>query len=623
MLVVFIPIQTANCMDLRYEFALSDDGGSRPHVTVSIQDIKLHTLEMVFNWPVVDGLGNLYPHLLNFVENVSVKNVYGDSLPITWSERILDDTNWYWGFVHPIYYKAVSVETLGYDEIILEYDISSNSEILSAVGVTEASWLSDIRAKDFWHGYLENILLRPFMHDSVSAATFEVILPYGWDFSTVYPKLAGNTVDLGRMDYMYGDNIRWKNYQRSAFVAYDTNDFVRKTKNVSGVQLIDVCPNDLDKERNQEAFYEYFEYLSNSIGEIPIYAYLTFNMYANSNIIQYHKVFRALPYGYEHGITGEFDSAAGGDIGAFGTSLSEVPLWSFNGWGPEDQPHLWYSNMVRPWIFLFIQFDPFAPWFKGGFWTYYENMTAAQRYGLNDVIERRLKPMYRYYVDNIAGPPEVDEKNSWGKTFRQYYKPCLTAYYIDQLLKEKSNGTKTINDLMQLLFQKAEQGIAIDREIFTGALNSLTSFDFTSVIEDYLYGSKKLLLDKYLLPSSVYSDIRANGSDGSLIVPPGTPISIQVSLDPYSREGESADWWIAANTPFIPLGDWYTYVYPNGWLPGINLCVQTGLFGLSSYEVLNMELPIGDYTFYFALDDPDGEATGPWWTIDSVKVTVE
>jgi predicted metalloprotease with PDZ domain len=142
--------------------------------------------------------------------------------------------------------------------------------------------------------------------------------------------------------------------------------------------------------------------------------------------------------------------------------------------------------MIRPWIFLFIQFEPFAPWFKGGFATYYENMTAAQRYGLDNIIDRRFKPMYKYYIDNIAGPPEVDKKNSWNHNFLQYYKPCLTAYYIDQLLKENSGGAKTIDDLMKVLFQKAEQGVAINREIFTEALNSLTSYDFTSVVENYL-----------------------------------------------------------------------------------------------------------------------------------------
>ena len=499
--IILISPKPANCMDLVYEFRLSGDGNSRPHVTLTVQNVNSATLEMVFNWPVVDGLGNLYPNLINFIENVSVTDADGMALPISWSDRTVDSTNWYWGFVHPIYYKCGSVETLGNNNIIIQYDVSSNAEILSAMGATDEAFLDDTRPKDFWHGFLENILLRPWVHGDVSSATLRIILPEGWNYATIYPNTSNDVVTLGNMDCMYGDNIRWKNYQRSPFIAYNNTKFVAKSKVVNGIKAIDVCSIKLDKDRNQDAFYQYFGYMNDAIGTLPLHAYLTFTMYTDGNLIGYQKVFAATPYGYEHGVTGEFYSAAGGDIGVFGTSLAQVPLWSFNGWGPEEQPHLWYANMIRPWIFLFIQFDPFAPWFKGGFWTYYENMTAAQRYGLDHVIDRRFRPMYKYYVDNIAGPPEVDEKNSWGKNFLEYYKPCLTAYYIDQLLKENSSGNKTIDDLMKLLFQKAEQGVAINREIFTEALNSLTSYDFTAVIENYLYGASKLPLDDYLLPS--------------------------------------------------------------------------------------------------------------------------
>jgi hypothetical protein len=103
----------------------------------------------------------------------------------------------------------------------------------------------------------------------------------------------------------------------------------------------------------------------------------------------------------------------------------------------------------------------------------------------------------------------------------------------------------------------------------------------------------------------------------------GTPVSIGVSLEPGTKEGQKADWWIAATTPFAPPGNWYSYVYPAGWYPGRNRCIRHALFRLTAFEVLNMVLPNGRYTFYFALDDPDGVATGPWWGIDSVQVIVE
>jgi len=123
--------------------------------------------------------------------------------------------------------------------------------------------------------------------------------------------------------------------------------------------------------------------------------------------------------------------------------------------------------------------------------------------------------------------------------------------------------------------------------------------------------------------SSVQLAIQANGSDGPVTVTSFTPLSIDIRLNPGARRGELADWWIAVNTPFAAPGGWFTYVYPTGWLHGIHLCIQAGLFELAPSEVLNTALPAGHYTFYFAIDDPDGEAFGPWWGIDSVEVTVQ
>ena len=114
-------------------------------------------------------------------------------------------------------------------------------------------------------------------------------------------------------------------------------------------------------------------------------------------------------------------------------------------------------------------------------------------------------------------------------------------------------------------------------------------------------------------------DIKANGQNGPIIVSSSTLVSITISLRPGNQAGQNADWWIAADTPF----GWYSYVYPTGWMTGINLCIRTPLFDLSpSFEVLNTTLPIGQYLFYFAVDDnADGLLDATW--LDSVKVNVQ
>ena len=124
-------------------------------------------------------------------------------------------------------------------------------------------------------------------------------------------------------------------------------------------------------------------------------------------------------------------------------------------------------------------------------------------------------------------------------------------------------------------------------------------------------------------PNTPTPDIKANNSDGPIVVSSGTSVSIKISLNAGDKAGHYADWWIAVKTPFDPPADWYTCVYQSGWRPGINAYVQSALSTVSQDEVLNMVLPTGNYTFYFAIDDPDGAPTGPWWGLDAVVVTVQ
>ena len=113
--------------------------------------------------------------------------------------------------------------------------------------------------------------------------------------------------------------------------------------------------------------------------------------------------------------------------------------------------------------------------------------------------------------------------------------------------------------------------------------------------------------------------ITANGSTAPITVSPPSPVSVDIALDPGAEAGLMADWWVAVNTPFPEPNNWYTYVYPTGWQSGVHLCAQGPLFDLSPpFEVLDSPLPEGDYTFYFAIDPPDGILTADF--VDSVEV---
>ena len=98
-------------------------------------------------------------------------------------------------------------------------------------------------------------------------------------------------------------------------------------------------------------------------------------------------------------------------------------------------------------------------------------------------------------------------------------------------------------------------------------------------------------------------DIKANGQDGPIIVSPSTPVAIDISIDPGGYVGQNAEWWIVVQWPFGMFWNYYSYVYPTGWLPGINRCIEMPLTVLGSTNVLTTTLPPAEYEFFFLIDE--------------------
>jgi len=111
--------------------------------------------------------------------------------------------------------------------------------------------------------------------------------------------------------------------------------------------------------------------------------------------------------------------------------------------------------------------------------------------------------------------------------------------------------------------------------------------------------------------------VLANNQNQSISITDSTPLSVTAALNPGSLSGQNADWWVAANTAFGP----YTLT-PSGWSAGINMLAQYPLLQIGPSEVFNGYLPVGDYTFYLAVDmSPDGILNQPLY-YDGVQVHV-
>jgi hypothetical protein len=98
--------------------------------------------------------------------------------------------------------------------------------------------------------------------------------------------------------------------------------------------------------------------------------------------------------------------------------------------------------------------------------------------------------------------------------------------------------------------------------------------------------------------------------------------AVAVSMDPGSRAGQGADWWMAAETPGGLL--FFTF---GGWTAAQSPAHQRALFDLSSYEVFTADtstLAPGTYTVHFGADlDEDGALSWGSLVYDSAAVSLE
>jgi hypothetical protein len=101
-----------------------------------------------------------------------------------------------------------------------------------------------------------------------------------------------------------------------------------------------------------------------------------------------------------------------------------------------------------------------------------------------------------------------------------------------------------------------------------------------------------------LVPVDPAPDIKANGFDGPVIIKPSEKLTLTVELDPGDKAGDYADWWLLGDTAF----GWHYYHTSSGWLTGFKTTFKGRLQYLPKFEVMNMNLPVGKYTFYFGVD---------------------
>lgn len=142
-----------------------------------------------------------------------------------------------------------------------------------------------------------------------------------------------------------------------------------------------------------------------------------------------------------------------------------------------------------------------------------------------------------------------------------------------------------------------------------GTIDAECNWMFIYAIDDFVYGPT--------CASDMWTDIKANNTDGPLTITPDTTVSIKITFDPDDYVQPQVDWWLYADTPY----GLYTWVQASGWLHGEFLSFNGPPTAIGPIEVLNRTLPLGDYTFYFSVDD-NADGIKDNTVMDSVDVHV-
>ena len=161
--------------------------------------------------------------------------------------------------------------------------------------------------------------------------------------------------------------------------------------------------------------------------------------------------------------------------------------------------HVWNGGITN-------QKSDYEGWFKEGFTEYYGYLTPY-RLGLysKERFVLRLMMLYREYLrkyDTKGDMPlrrvkeelarrETHEQPSSVRSWIMYYKGALVASHLDKEIRNRTDGRRSLDDLMYYIFHEFREREYSSKDILE-ALNTVTEQDFSQFFSDFVYGTAKL-----------------------------------------------------------------------------------------------------------------------------------
>lgn len=212
----------------------------------------------------------------------------------------------------------------------------------------------------------------------------------------------------------------------------------------------------------------------------------------------------------------------------------------FLGLASHEYFHAWHVKRIRPQAFVPYDLDRENPtrllWIFEGFTSYYDDLFLA-RAGIF-TLEDYLKALARTMSAVLAGPGRLKQSvadssfDAWIKYYRQdehspnvivsyYAKGALVALALDLEIRRLSGGTRSLDDVMRLLWQEYGRdaipgpGRGLAEDAFPGIVQQASGLDLSAQIRAWAYGTRDLPLAGLLAGMGI-----------ELIARPGSPAPV-------------------------------------------------------------------------------------------------
>jgi predicted metalloprotease with PDZ domain len=218
--------------------------------------------------------------------------------------------------------------------------------------------------------------------------------------------------------------------------------------------------------------------------------------------------------------------AGGGGLEHKTSTTLNVNRWTYDGSDylgflslvAHEYFHLWNVKRLRPKSLVSYDYDnenyTDLLWVMEGFTSYYDELLLRRAgFYTEDAFLRKLKSTLNWVessTGNRVQPVAHASYDAWIKAYRPnensrnttisyYSKGSLVAVTIDAMIIESSNGKKSLDDFMQLLYKKyyKDENTGMTPEQFQESLEKFVGKDLDQFFNDYVYGTKTVAYAQY------------------------------------------------------------------------------------------------------------------------------